>query len=84
MFDFHLISLCNVIYKIVTKTISNRMKTVLPSIISKNQSAFTPGRLITDNILVAYKLFNYMRSHNSTNGAMTLKLNMSKDFDRVE
>ena len=37
--DFYLISLRNVIYKIVTKTIANKMKLVLPSLIVRNQSA---------------------------------------------
>lgn len=52
--DLKPISLCNVVYKFVSKVLANMIKKFLPDIISVNQSAFVPDRLITHNILVAF------------------------------
>jgi hypothetical protein len=81
--DFRSISLCNVLYKIASKVLANKLKEMLPFIISLYQSAFIPDRLITNNIL-ATTLHSVHTNMWSKVGFMGIKLDMSKAYDRVE
>ncbi|XP_062005779.1 uncharacterized protein LOC133722953 [Rosa rugosa] len=83
--DLRPIALCNVIYKICSKVIANRLKKILDVIISPFQSAFIRGRLITDNTLIANEVSHYIHNcYSSTEGVFSLKLDMSKAYDWME
>lgn len=83
--DFKPISLYNVIYKLISKTIANKLKLILPSIISHTQSAFISKRLISNNVIVAYEALHIIKSRKKCHiGHMVVKLDISKAYDRVE
>lgn len=81
--DYRPISLANVAYKIISKILAERMKSWLNNIITENQSAFIPGRLITDNVLISHELIHSLHTKNLKNEFMALKLDIAKAFDKV-
>lgn len=85
MTDLRPISLCNVLFRILSKVMANRLKPCLSSLISDKQSAFIEGRLLTDNALIAFELNHYIRRKTQgKNGVLGLKLDISKAYYRLE
>ncbi|XP_010424324.1 PREDICTED: uncharacterized protein LOC104709399 [Camelina sativa] len=81
--QFRPISLCNVLFKVITKTMVLRLKEVMPQLTGPTQSSFIPGRLSADNIVVVQEAVHSMRRKQSRKGWMLLKLDLEKAYDRV-
>ncbi|KAL6188703.1 hypothetical protein ACLB2K_040094 [Fragaria x ananassa] len=76
------IVLCNVLYKICSKVLANRLKRILDKVVSPLQSAFVLGRLISDNTLVATEVAHFL--HTNRTDHFSLKLDIRKAYDRLE
>lgn len=81
--DYRPISLCNFFHKIISTIISNRLASVLPTIISLQQSAFVKGRQIVDTIALAQEMIHELGRKTRGNNVM-FKLDMAKAYDQLE
>jgi hypothetical protein len=63
----------------------NRLRPLLQEIISETQSAFIPGRMITDNAIIASECIHALQN-GSTNASKfcAYKLDLMKAYDRVD
>lgn len=85
MSDLQPISLCNVLMRILSKVMTNRLKPCLQSIISENQSAFIEGCLLTDNALIAFEINHHIRRKTQgKKGIAALKIDISKAYGLLE
>ncbi|PKI71887.1 hypothetical protein CRG98_007746 [Punica granatum] len=80
--NFRPISYCNMVYKCITKVIANRLKGVLPDVISLHQSAFVQGRKISNNVLLAHELVRNYHKHRVT-PRCAIKIDLMKAFDSL-
>lgn len=81
--DFRPISCCNTTYKVISKLLATRLKQVMPMIISNTQSAFIPGRLMIENVLMATELVKGYNWKNLSKRSM-LKVDLKKAFDSLD
>lgn len=56
----------------------------MDNIIEPFQSAFIPGRVITDNIILGFECIHWLKGYKNKSSFVALKLDMSKAYDRVE
>lgn len=82
--EFRPISLCNVIYKFITKCITMRLRDIMPELIALTQSSFIRGRSTQDNTLLMQEILHSLQSKKKNKvGCMVMKLDLEKAYDRV-
>lgn len=83
--EYRLIALCYVRYKIIAKLLTKQLQKIHPSLISQHQTAFVPGRAISDNVLITHETLHYLKiSEAKKRCSMVIKTDMSKAYDRIE
>ena len=82
VFDFRPISCCNTVYEVISKLLANRLKEILPSVISNTQSAFIRGRLLVENVLMATELTQGYNWKNISKRSL-LKVDLKMAFDSL-
>ncbi|KAL6197128.1 hypothetical protein ACLB2K_032740 [Fragaria x ananassa] len=83
--QFRPINLCNSSIKIISKLLANRLKSLLPHLISEHQNAFVPGHQIQDNLILTHEAYHYLKLKKSkVDHEFALKLDMNKAYDKVE
>lgn len=82
--NYRPISLCNSVYKIITKIIIGRIRPLLNNLVSLLQAAFVPGRRGLDNILIAQELVHSINNKRGKEGYMAVKVDFEKAYDRLE
>ena len=82
--DFRPIGLCNTILKLITKTITSRLRPLMVDLISPLQSSFIKDRTIDENIIILKEVAHLFNRTKRNKSIMTLKIDLTKAFDSLE
>ena len=80
---FRLISLCNTIYKIVTKILLHQLKHLMPTLVSPSQTAFI-SRRDTNNVIITQELVYTIERKKGKEGFMIIKVDLERAYDQLE
>eukprot|EP00253_Pinus_taeda_P015063 PITA_15063 len=75
------IALCNVVYKIISKVVANKLKPLLPTLVLGEQSGYVEGRQILDNIIQTHEVVHLLTSKRKA--GMIMQLDIAKAYDKV-
>jgi hypothetical protein len=70
-----------VVYKIISKVIENRLKPLLPTLVSQEQASFLEGRQIMENIIQVHEMIHTLKLQKR--GGMLIQLDLEKDYDKI-
>lgn len=82
--NYRPISLCNTVYKVLTKIIVARLRPYLGKLISPLQTAFVPRRKGTDNVIITQELIHSLSKRMGKFGYMAIKIDLEKSYDKIE
>lgn len=78
---FRPIALCNVIYKLISKVVANRLKPLLSLLVLPEQTGYVEGRQIMDGIILSNEVLHSLKLLKKP--GMIMKLDLSKAFDKL-
>lgn len=78
-----LVCVMSVTYKLVTKTLVNKIRYLMPHLIAPNQVSFVSGGQIHDNIIVIQEIIHSKRRMKRRLGFMSLKTDLAKAYDSL-
>ncbi|XP_060965593.1 uncharacterized protein LOC133034514 [Cannabis sativa] len=81
--QFRLISLCNVVYMVISKIIANRIRLILPRVICPTQAVFVLGRSINDNDILVQKIIHSLKLKKGKEGLFAIKIDLVKAYDKL-
>lgn len=82
--QFQPISLCNVLCKVVSKVLANRLKPLMSMLARKFQVSFIPALSTVDNIVIAQELLHSLKNRKGRKGSFILKVDLEKAYDRID
>lgn len=80
---FRPIALFNIVTKLISKVIANRVKPLMQRLTSKNQTSFILGRITSDNIVILQEMDHSMKQKSGCKEAVAVKIKLQKTYDRI-
>lgn len=78
---FKPINLCNVVYTIISEVIANRLKPLLPMLVSEEQTRYVEGRQILNHIIQAHEVVHSLKANKQAD--MIIQLDIVKAYDKL-